>query len=221
MAIKDIIAKIARQAAEARQNGKSSVKLNGRIFNLIEKGYCERFVRKCYEAGMDIPDMSWRYRAGDAWDGENAIKEGIAHGDKGLSKVSLNKSQPGDIIYFNSSGTRPGHVAIYLGNNQIAENTSSASRGNPRSAGTKITSLNEGNLKNRITGIYSMFAPSAASGFEEGSVKINVNNQTVEGMMTGGEDSHIIVGLRNLCNAINYDLSYDIVTRTATIKAKN
>lgn len=219
MSIKQDIADIAIQAVHSRRNGKKSIVINNIKFNLIEKGYCQRFVRQCYEAGLKIPEFSWRYRAANAYDGENAIKEGISHKDKGLSKVNLENAEPGDIFYFNSAGKPPGHTAIYIGNNKIAENTS-ANRGDPYSAGTKITHLDGNNLQNRITGIYSMFSPPPLSGYEEGPVDIFVNKECiVPAWMTGG-DAHIIVGLRNLCNAINYNLEYDKEKRIATIKPK-
>jgi len=148
---KAVIAR-AREAVQARAAGKTAVMLGAgnsrQTFDLNTGGYCNRFVRQCFETALGLKPFSWYFGAAKAKD---TLRKLSAY------KVPLADRQPGDILGFPGN---PGHIAIYLGKEYqadkelIAENTS-ATRGFPRPPGTKVTSYAA--VKARISGCYRLF----------------------------------------------------------------
>ena len=143
---KQRVVEIAIQAAEAHQAGHFTAEIGGTVFNLRQGGYCARFIRQCHEAALGLAPFGWAYRAGNALQMEDNLKRA------GLQVLS---PKPGDIVCINKDSGQYGHIAIWLGNGKIAENTSSGSRGNPKEPGTKITVLNS-SIRARITGYYAV-----------------------------------------------------------------
>ena len=143
---RDAVVKRAIQAVEARRNGKVTFTAGGQTFKLgpVYKGkkvigYCNRFIRQCFETALGFSAFQWRYGSETArgtLDKLEAFKI-----DKDFVKL-----QPGDILgWYEGSGIY-GHIALYLGDiygdgrKLVAENTS-AKRGDPKPPGTKVTRL--------------------------------------------------------------------------------
>ena len=124
----------ASEVVQARQHGEKTFTAGGQTFDLEKGGYCNRFVRQVFETAIGINAFSWYF--GDATARLTLDK---------LAPYTLSKGaklQPGDIIgWYDGSGPY-GHIAIYIGGEKklIAENTS-ATRGDPRPPGTKVTRL--------------------------------------------------------------------------------
>lgn len=136
MATVDAVRRIARAAAEARQAGHDGY-FNVQHFDLTETGLCLKFVRQCEEAAAGQQAHDWRF------DTRFAI-----WADYKMRRARLQVSDPevADVVCFNagkSEDDTPGHIGIYLGGRLVAENTSCGTRGKPRAAGTKITTLEE------------------------------------------------------------------------------
>jgi surface antigen len=112
---------------------KQRVKLDGFDFDLLTGGRCQEFVRECFESALGWPARSWKYAAPSA-------KVALQRMTRDGFRVT-GDPRAGDVIG-HCSGTY-GHIAIVVGDVggklTCAENTSSASRGNPRRAGTKLT----------------------------------------------------------------------------------
>lgn len=78
--------------------------------------------------------------------GIHIFRDALIKEDFGMKEISIEEMQPADLIYF------PGHVAIYIGNDEYIHSTGA-------SAGVVINSLNEthsnyrADLRNSITGI--------------------------------------------------------------------
>jgi len=145
------VADIARAAGDAGDEGHAYFQwpMTGQqIFNLREKGYCTRFVRQCHEVAMDLLPYSWEFASPHARHLESVIKSAVASPFARQGEVTSDGPERGDIICFNRSTGPYGHVGIYLGAGEFAENTSSTVRG----PGTTISKLSH--LTNRITGIY-------------------------------------------------------------------
>lgn len=143
---RDAVVKRAIQAVEARQNGKATLTAGGQVFKLGPVyvdgkliGYCNRFIRQCFETALGFAPFQWRYGAAMA----TQTLDKLAPHRIDKSKVPL---QAGDIIGWYEGSGPYGHIAIYLGDaygdgrKLIAENTS-AKRGDPKPPGTKITRL--------------------------------------------------------------------------------
>lgn len=143
---------IACAAVASRASGKSKIaSSNGKSrqeFDLDTGGYCNRFVRQCFETALGIAPFKWRFGAARACLTLEKLRP---------YKIHLKDRQPGDILGFAGD---PGHIAIYLGREfdqakeLVAENTS-ATRGWPRKPGTKVTSYDS--LRKRVTGCYRLF----------------------------------------------------------------
>jgi hypothetical protein len=145
----------AMAAVTASQDGKDSIYLGdgptGQKLDLKRGGYCARFVRQIYETACGIGEGAWKYAAGSALE----MCDKLAAAGNTVGNHSL---VAGDIIGINRNSGQYGHIAIYVGQvngkDCIAENTSSATRGNPRSAGTKLTPLSD--VIDRVTGVYRL-----------------------------------------------------------------
>jgi hypothetical protein len=151
----DRVVSHAMAAVKASQEGKTSIYLGdgptAQRLELKRGGYCARFVRQVFETACGMGDGKWKYAAGSALEMcEKLAADGHTVGNHSLV--------PGDIIGINRNSGQYGHIALYVGEvggkDCIAENTSSASRGNPRSAGTKLTPLSD--VIERVTGVYRL-----------------------------------------------------------------
>lgn len=121
------------------------------VLDLVTGGMCNRFVRQCYEVALGIPEQTWLYRAGRAvWTLDSLRSAGKAVDVDGVGDL-----QPGDIVGLR--GGVYGHIAIYVGDGLIAENTSSNTRGTPRQAGTKLTPYAD--IAGRVTEVYRLAEP--------------------------------------------------------------
>lgn len=118
------------------------------VLDLVTGGMCNRFVRQVYEVALGIPEQTWPYRAGRAiWTIDSLEAAGLGIGPGLESDLLL-----GDIVGIHTG--KFGHIAIYVGDGMVAENTSSKTRGNPRKIGTKLTPCED--LWDRVTGIYRL-----------------------------------------------------------------
>ena len=141
---------IAVDAAKAHQDGLHAANINGTVFNLAKGGYCARLIRQVHECALGLESFEWAYRAGDAKQMEDNLKR---------AGLRVKRPEPGDIVCLNKNSGQYGHIAIFLGNGKIVENTSSGQRGKPREPGTKITTLSA-NLKKRVSGYYAAMPPA-------------------------------------------------------------
>lgn len=150
---KEEVIRRAVEAARARIDGAVSVSLGEgvaeQVFRLGQGGYCNRFVRQVFETALGLRPFAWRYGAARACQTLQKLEP---------YRVPLGQRQPGDILGFAGD---PGHICLYLGRNAdpakelVAENTSSARRGYPQAAGTKLTRFSS--LQARVTGCYRLF----------------------------------------------------------------
>ena len=137
--IRKLVVQRAMMAVEARQAGKHSYKVGGQVFDLDKGGYCNRFIRQCFETTLGLAAFDWRFGAANA-------RETLDKLEPYRIEAKASKLQPGDIIgWYDGSGPY-GHIALYVGDyygdgrKLVAENTS-AKRGFPNAPGTKITQL--------------------------------------------------------------------------------
>jgi hypothetical protein len=154
-AVRQRVVTVAIDAARAHQDGLTS----WGDFNLSTGGMCARFVRQVYERALDLNAFDWEYAAPSARDMATRLRHDVR-------QIPAISREPGDVLQIGSG--YPGHVAIYVGEVDgilsIAENTSDASRGNPRKAGTKLTPWTD--VSSRVTGVFRLCAsiPAATYG---------------------------------------------------------
>jgi len=136
---RQLVVKRAMAAVEARQAGKHSCKIGRQEFNLDTGGYCNRFIRQCFETVLGLAAFDWRF-------GAKSARETLCKLEDYRIDAKASTLQPGDIIgWYDGSGPY-GHIALYVGDyygdgrKLVAENTS-AKRGAPNAPGTKITQL--------------------------------------------------------------------------------
>lgn len=116
--------------------------------NLVEGGMCNRFVRQCFEVALGLDEQTWPYRAGRAiWTIDSLEAAGL-----GIKERNAADLKPGDIVGIR--GGTFGHIAIYVGDGLVAENTSSDTRGTPRCKGTKLTPYSD--LRERVTHVFRL-----------------------------------------------------------------
>jgi len=190
MTTKADVARIARQAVEQRKLGDATWEHNGVVFDLVTGGYCARFVRQCHDAALGQGEWVWPYKSPTAWDMEIVLRAA------GLRTAN---PQPGDIVAINGSGVRPGHIAIYLGEGQIAENTSSAMHGDPLDPGAKISPISA--VVGRITGYYACLPPAPLVGYAPGAITVAVEGA---GQCEGWFTDHSIVGVASIAKLMGY-----------------
>ena len=205
-------------AARAHQAGKKSTELGegdtrqelyvGAIWNpkkKVYKGYCARFVRQVYETACRFEEGSWRYAADTALDMCRHLE------DAGHS-IPQTKMLPGDIIGINRNSGQYGHIAIYVGEidgkETIAENTSSARRGNPLSPGAKLTPFAD--IAARVTGVYRLGSIAQDAPEPQDGVKLILTGSTDAKVLT--ERGQIIgeslyVPAREVCQALGYTVT--------------
>ena len=146
------IAEIARQAADAHYAGRAEITINGHEFDLDERGYCARFMRQCHEAALGLEPFGWQFASPTS-----AIMEfHLRSQGKAVPKPAI-----GDIVCFNDNvpesrrndyqwqkdNRRYGHIGVYVGNGEFAENTSSS-----RGPGTVVSKYAP--MRGRVTGVY-------------------------------------------------------------------
>jgi hypothetical protein len=154
------VVKNALAAARASQAGETTVAIGDGVtaqrFALREGGYCARFVRQVFETACALKGHTWRFGAASALEMCEAMR---AVGRK-VGIISVSDLMPGDVVGINRNSGQYGHIAIYVGLVEsvptIAENTSSATRGNPRRPGTKLTPYAD--IAARVTGVYRLRA---------------------------------------------------------------
>lgn len=159
-ATKADVVRVVRTVVERRRAGEATVRLGNHVFitgPVLQQGkvvgYCSRFVRQSNEEAQGLPEQGLSVNNGGwasgtaRWTEEHLKAKGFA--------ISKDEALPGDIICFNRNNGVYGHIAIWLGNNVVAENTSSGLRGNPREAGTKITDVSDG-MWSHFSGFYAV-----------------------------------------------------------------
>lgn len=165
MTYRDEVADVAYAAATAhvKQGARSWLcAKTGAVFNLVENGYCARFVRMTHECAEGLDAFDWPYSAPDARAMEAKLK---ANG-------RACEPSPGAVIAMNGTSYSHGHIGIYLGEVYgreglwIAENTSSTSRG----PGTVISPLSA--VAGIVTGYYSALSKRPAVLPDDGRVVI-------------------------------------------------
>jgi hypothetical protein len=145
----------ALAAARAHQRKETSIAFgqdNSRqVFDLTRGGMCARFVRQVYETALGLAPFTWQFAAPCARDMATMMRHAgvlIQTGDR----------EPGDVVQIGTG--YPGHIAVYVGEVDgvecIAENTSDATRGNPRDGGTKLTPWSA--VASRVTGVFRICA---------------------------------------------------------------
>lgn len=154
------VAEIAREAVAARKAGHSTVTLHGTNFDLLTGGWCLRFVGRCHTAAarkhgavigdLDFDRFPWFARYA------SEASRSLLHGGSGFYGPygKTDHPTPGDIICLSPGFAPPGHIGIFLGGGQFAENTSSTSRG----PGTVISSLDD--VASRIQGYARVLPPA-------------------------------------------------------------
>lgn len=157
-AVMSNVVRIAKAAAKANAAGARSYTAHqhadgtgeSQVLDLVTGGMCNRFVRQCFEVALGIPEQTWLYRAGRAvWTLDTLRAAG-----KATSVAGVGDLEPGDIVGLR--GGVFGHIAIYVGGGQIAENTSSNKRGTPRQ-GTRLTPYED--IARRVTEVYRLAEP--------------------------------------------------------------
>ena len=136
---RDKAVQTAMEATAAAQRGEKTYTEGKHVFNLTKGGMCQQFVRQCVEAGNGWAPHTWEF--GDNEPNAKAASRNMRAAGLELPKGTLLIT--GDILT-HERGTH-GHIvmvaSIWGGQTWVAENTSSASRGQPRRPGTKITPL--------------------------------------------------------------------------------
>jgi hypothetical protein len=206
MATKADVVRIARQAVAQRKLGDATWEHNGVVFDLVTGGYCARFVRQCHDAALGQGEWVWPYKSPTAWDMEVVLR---------AAGLNTNNPQAGDIVCVNGSGGRPGHVAIFIGDGLIAENTSSGAHGDPLSPGTKISPLSV--VADRITGYYACLPPAAPSGYAPGAITVEVEGA---GQCEGWFTDHSIVGVASIARVMGYRVEDRVPTERRVVLRK-
>jgi hypothetical protein len=127
---------VATAAVTDRQRGFKTMLRAGVQFDLEKGGYCNRFIRQCFEVGLGLAPFDWHFGAASA-------KETLAKLEPyRIAGATLGQLKPGDIVGWYEGSGPYGHIALFVGGEKglIAENTS-ATRGDPKNPGTKVTRL--------------------------------------------------------------------------------
>lgn len=208
------MARIAREVVAGRKRGLQFVTINGVDFNTLERGWCSKYVRQAHHA---VTGVEW-----PTWAGLFAVWT-----ERNLARMGARVSQPnpGDIVCFNATEyarlgrdriwnaaaqsirdwSAQGHIGVWVGNGEVAENTASGTRGDPRAAGTKISKLSEIGA-HRVSGCYAVL-PTVSEAPEEDAVKLlheteeGINLLTAEGRIIG---DRLWVPARNVLESLGY-----------------
>lgn len=149
--IKRVLA-MAREAAQAHAAGATEYTATQyadgsgvrQTLDLDAGGWCWRFIRQLFEVALGLQPGTWEFASASAKQTLTLMHQA----GRDCSAPLL----PGDIAGIR--GGTWGHIALYLGDGLVAENTSSDSRGKPRRAGTKITPYSD--LSGRVTETYRL-----------------------------------------------------------------
>jgi hypothetical protein len=127
------IDRYATEAGEAARKApaETDVKIEGHFIAALPGGMCCRFVRQVHEAAADLAPGDWPFHSNTAAECEEKLK---AEGRE------IGGPIPGCVICFTDGDV--GHIVVYVGGSEVAENTS-GERGEPRRPGTKITPISE------------------------------------------------------------------------------
>jgi len=174
-------ARIARAAAEAHEvRGLSHVTING--------VYCARFVRLVHEATLNLPPWGWAWNAANARHMEAKLK---ANG------LAVEMPEPGDVVAFNRRAGRYGHIGVFLGDGEFAENTSSS-----RGPGTVISDLSR--MVSRISGYYRPLKSAREDTLPEMVKLVRLEgNRWIEAVLL---DGHYRVAARDLAEIFDCEL---------------
>ena len=131
------VREVARRVVAARVAGQTLLRIGDVLFDLTEVGMCLRFVRQAHEGALGQAEQTWAYRAQYAIDADYLMRR---------AGLEVSDHETADVVCFNRGkavSAVPGHIACYLGDGMVAENTISSKRGEPRAAGTKITPIGD------------------------------------------------------------------------------
>jgi len=160
MAQNSDVARVAREVCAAAKQGGTSHTIGRVVFDLRRTGRCMQFVRECHEAALGLEEYTWRWRAPSAACAEHNYHEAG-------QRVGKHDAQPGDVLGLSTNVPllrwdnlawqkrtgRYGHIGIWLGDGEFAENTSSQQRG----PGTVISRLGDPGVPvDRPTGFYRL-----------------------------------------------------------------
>ncbi len=159
---------VARMVVSARKQGRKSTLVGKHTFNLIKGGMCSRFARQATEESMGTGEGGMASFGPNTHDPKRPFACCAAATEVNLRQAGYQVPEggPGDVVCFNNPpaggkcstcGRTVGHIGIYLGGGQVAENTSSGKRGDPRKPGTKISPLDEIG-PSRVSGYYRVVA---------------------------------------------------------------
>jgi hypothetical protein len=205
----------ALRAAKASADGQSSIALGDgkarQTLNLREGGMCARFVRQVHETALGLEPSSWQYACANAYDDSTALRAAVIAGRAlRIDKADL---QPGDVITTGNSA--PGHIAIYIGLvnavRTVAENTSSATRGTPRRAGTKLSPLHA--LSDENWAAFRLWQPAVPT-----VVGIHGDKHTAHVNLVDGALMAPVRDIAEACGCVIAE--WDAETKTATIAQK-
>lgn len=194
MGTKVRVVEIARRiCTQFAQGNRGGIQIGQIHFELSEVARCSEFVRECVEAAAETANhgsLTKLYFGGSARETETKLQsEG--------KRVPAHKAEPGDIVCFNLNAGRWGHIGIYLGNRQFAENTSSKGRG----PGFVISTFEQIEASYpRISGFYSVL-PSATPlevWLLPGSIDIKCRPRVEEGTTR--------VDVRAIAEALGYEV---------------
>ena len=118
--VADRLVDIAQQVTGAHEAGRNVVTVAGVTFDTVRTGYCTRFVRLVHEAALGIAPFAWAFAAGNARECEGLLK---AAGKR------VDWPRAGAVVCMNRTTSAYGHIGLCLSETEIAENTSSRSRG--------------------------------------------------------------------------------------------
>ncbi len=205
MATTDDVAQIARRLCAKFATGYRGGMVIGQIhFELSDIAACSEFVRECCEAAAGTAShgpLTHKYFGGDARHTERKLRgrgTGIGEG----------QAVPGDIVCFNAGAAgRWGHIGIYLGGQDFAENTSSRRRG-PGFVTSTFGQIG----RHRISGFYHLpeFARPA-----ELTVIVCGTDLGADAIELRGDETW--VALRPLVEAAELTVTWDGATQTVTV----
>jgi len=122
---RDELVAVAREAGHGLPGYRTPRSPYGLVLFERRPGWCARFIRQLFEAVLGLPSHSWEGRAESA---RGMAKVLFRAGKKAPVGETLECSdlQPGDLLFWTSEESQTfGHVALYVGNGETIENTSS------------------------------------------------------------------------------------------------
>ena len=212
------VVEIAVGAAQAHQAGATVWTPSGaqypQALRLREGGLCARFIRQVHETACGFKPGAWLYAGANARAMTDALERA------GKSRWRGDDLMPGDIIGIHRNSGAHGHIGIYVGAvggvSTLAENTSSATRGNPRRAGTKLTPFAD--IAHRVTGTYRLLAEAWQVPEAEGApaaIPVYVDGERIGDGVLIGEQT--MVHSRSLGDALGCKVMWDAKAREVRI----